>query len=71
MLAVFYAAIDWRGWTRWTFPLLVIGANSIAVYVMSWTTEHFIAGALVRHLGRVPFAWLGRPFEPVLSASAC
>ena len=33
---------------------------------MSWTIEHFIASALVRHLGAAPFAVLGPPFEPVL-----
>jgi predicted acyltransferase len=43
MLAGFYALIEWKGWKRWSFPLLVIGANSIAIYVMSWTIEHFIS----------------------------
>ena len=66
MLAGFYALIEWKGWKKWSFPLLVIGANSIAIYVMSWTIESFISGALVRHLGTAPFAWLGPPFEPVL-----
>jgi heparan-alpha-glucosaminide N-acetyltransferase len=66
MLAAFYAAIEWRGWKRWSFPLLVIGANSIAIYVMSWTIEHFVASALLRHFGSQPFAILGPPFEPVL-----
>jgi predicted acyltransferase len=66
MLAGFYALIEWKGWRRWSFPLLVIGANSIAIYVMSWTIEHFISSALLRHLGRAPFAVLGPPFEPVL-----
>ena len=45
-------SIEWKGWRRWSFPLLVIGANSIAIYVMSWTIEHFVTSALVRHLGR-------------------
>ncbi len=66
MLAAFYALIEWQGWRRWSFPLLVIGANSIAIYVMSWTMEHFISSALLRHLGPAPFAVLGPPFEPVL-----
>jgi predicted acyltransferase len=66
MLAGFYALIEWKGWKRWSFPLLVIGANSIAVYVMSWTMEDFVSSALVRHLGRTPFAVFGPPFEPVL-----
>jgi len=66
MLAGFYALIEWKGWRRWSFPLLVIGANSIAIYVMSWTIEHFVSSALVRHLGAAPFAIAGPPFEPVL-----
>jgi len=66
ILAGFYALMDWQGWRKWSFPLLVIGANSIAIYVMSWTIEHFISSALVRHLGRAPFAVMGPPFEPVL-----
>ena len=67
MLAGFYALIEWQGWRRWSFPLLVIGANSIAIYVMSWTLEDFVSSALVRHLGPGPFAILGAPFEPVLT----
>ena len=66
ILAGFYALMEWKGWRRWAFPLLVIGANSIAIYVMSWTIEHFISSALLRHLGPAPFAVLGAPFEPVL-----
>src|SRR5436190_1860017 len=70
LLAVFYGIIEIKGWRRWAFPLLVIGANSIAVYVMSWTMEEFVRDALVRHLGRAPFAILGPPFEPVLRGFA-
>ena len=66
MLAGFYALIEWKGWKRWSFPLLIIGMNSIAVYVMSWTMEHWVSSALVRHLGSAPFAIGGPPFEPVL-----
>ena len=66
MLAGLYALVEWKGWRRWSFPLLVIGANSIAVYIMSWTMEDFVSSALVRHLGSAPFAMLGAPFEPVL-----
>ncbi len=70
MLAGFYAAVEVKGWRRWAFPLLVIGANSIAIYVMSWTIEHFVTSALVRHLGPGPFAIMGPPFEPVLRGLA-
>jgi predicted acyltransferase len=33
LLAVFYWIVDVRGWSGWTYPLRVVGANSIAVYV--------------------------------------
>ena len=55
-----------KGWTKWSFWLMVIGANSIVAYVMSWTIEHFVSENLVRHFGRAPFQWLGPAFEPVL-----
>ena len=70
MLAAFYFALELKGWRRWAFPLLVIGANSIAVYVMSWTLEDFVKGALARHFGQALFTVLGPPFEPVLKGAA-
>lgn len=70
MLAGFYALTEVKGWRRWAFPLLVIGANSIAVYVMSWTMEDFVRGALLRHVGHRAFAVLGQPFESVLQGAA-
>jgi predicted acyltransferase len=70
ILAGFYAAMELKGWTRWAFPLMVIGANSIAIYVMSWTMEHFVSESLAIHLGKAPFLVLGAPFEPVLRGVA-
>jgi heparan-alpha-glucosaminide N-acetyltransferase len=70
LLALFHAAIAWKGWTRWSFPLLVIGMNSLAVYVMSWTMERFVSSALLRHVGQGRFLALGAPFEPVLRGAS-
>jgi heparan-alpha-glucosaminide N-acetyltransferase len=70
ILAVLFGVIELKGWKRWAFPLFVIGANSIAVYVMSWTMEEFVRGALLRHLGRGVFRVAGAPFEPVLEGGA-
>ena len=70
ILAVFYGVIEIKGWARWAFPLFVVGANSITVYVMSWTMEGFVRGALLRHLGRGAFLVLGAAFEPVLEGAA-
>lgn len=35
MLALFYSVIEGLGWKMWSFPLVVVGMNSIAMYVMS------------------------------------
>ena len=70
MLAGFYALMEVKGWKRWAFPLLVIGANSIAIYVMSWTIEHFVTEAVMRHVGPIPFSVLGPPFVAVLRGAA-
>jgi heparan-alpha-glucosaminide N-acetyltransferase len=66
ILAGFYALIEIKGWRRWAFPLLVVGMNSIAVYVMSWTMESFVGGALDRHFGGAISATAGATFQPVL-----
>lgn len=34
MLAAFYWAVEVRQWRRWAFPLVVVGMNSIAAYVI-------------------------------------
>jgi heparan-alpha-glucosaminide N-acetyltransferase len=70
MLAALYFIIDVKGWKRWTFPLLVIGANSIVVYVMSGTIEHAVAEGLERTIGVAPFMLFGAPFVPVLRGAA-
>ncbi len=66
MLAGFYALLDWKGWRRWAFPLLVVGMNSIAVYVMSWTMEGFVRDAIERHFGWAIAAMAGPTFQPTL-----
>jgi len=70
MLAGFYALIDWQGWRRWAFPLVVIGMNSIAIYVMSWTMESFFRNAIDRHFGRALSLLAGPTFQPVLHGFA-
>jgi len=50
-LALLNAICDLAGFKRWGFPFLVIGANSIAAYVMSWTVEDPIRLAIERHFG--------------------
>jgi heparan-alpha-glucosaminide N-acetyltransferase len=70
ILAGFYALIEWKGWRRWAFPLVVVGMNSIAIYVMSWTMSDFFGNALSRHLGRAISVMAGPTFQPVLHGLA-
>jgi heparan-alpha-glucosaminide N-acetyltransferase len=70
ILAGFYALIEWKGWRRWAFPLVVVGMNSIAIYVMSWTMSGFFSNALDRHLGRAISMMAGPTFQPVLHGFA-
>jgi len=70
ILAGFYALIELKEWRRWAFPLIVVGMNSIAVYVMSWTMTGFVGDALDRHFGREISALAGPTFQPVLHGFA-
>lgn len=64
ILAGFYAMVDWRGWKAWTFPLQVVGMNSIAAYVIAHLFEGFIASAFTTHFGADAFAVFGEAVAP-------
>jgi predicted acyltransferase len=66
IVAGLYALMEWKGWQRWAFPLVVVGMNSIAIYVMSWTMSDFVGNALTRHFGHVISFLSGPTFQPVL-----
>lgn len=66
ILAAFYALMELKGWQRWAFPLVVVGMNSIAIYVMSWTMTDFFGNALNRHFGRIIELISGPTLQPVL-----
>lgn len=70
MLAAFYYAVDIRGWRRWTFPLIVAGANSIALYCMGMLLKSWTSGIWQRYLGKEIFLAAGPVWEPVLRACA-
>ena len=61
-LAAFYAIIDGIGWGGWSFPLRVIGMNSIAAYVLAHLIDDFITGSFRTHLGRDAFTFLGQAY---------
>jgi len=70
LLAGFYALTDWIGYAGWTFPLRVIGANSIAAYCMASLLPKFIRGTFETHFGADAFKGFGTQYEPFVSGAA-
>lgn len=66
LFTVFYYVIDVIGWKRWAFPFVIIGMNSIVIYMAAEGmvnfahTANYIFGGLI-HL--LPAIW-----QPVLAA---
>ena len=67
MLAAFYALIDVAGFRRWSFPLVVVGMNSIAIYLMAQLMKPFVASTLRTHFGQDLFS--GR-YGPLIRSSS-
>ena len=70
LLAAFSWVIDIKGYRKWAFPLLVIGMNSIAAYMIAHLFERFITDSFRIHLGQDAFKILGPGLEPFLLGSA-
>ncbi len=49
LLALFYLVIDVWGWRRLAFPLVVVGMNSIAMYVMAQLIKPWVSKMLEYH----------------------
>jgi heparan-alpha-glucosaminide N-acetyltransferase len=65
-LAAFSWLIEVKGWRRWAFPLMVVGMNSIAAYLIAHLWEDFIVGSLHTHLGYGVFRVFGAGLEPLM-----
>jgi predicted acyltransferase len=63
-LAAFCWIIEEKRYRRWAFPLVVIGANSIAAYLIAHWWDRFFAGSLRIHLGESTFRMFGAAYEP-------
>ncbi len=66
LLAAFCWVIETLGYRRWAFPLVVIGLNSIAAYLIAHLFESFIADSFRIHLGASIFATFGAALEPLV-----
>ena len=67
LFAVFHWVCDVRGWTRWAFPLRVVGVNSITIYLameivpFGAIRDFFVApclGSVAAALGYIVVCWL-------------
>lgn len=66
LLGAFYKLVDLCRGGKWAFPLVVIGTNSIAAYLMAHLFRPFIAKNLTTHLGADFFRVFGPAYEPLL-----
>ena len=69
-LAAFSWVIEVKGYKKWAFPLVVVGMNSIAAYLIAHLFEEFIAASLRINLGANFFAFLGTGLQPLLGGAA-
>ena len=70
ILAGFYGVVDLLGFRRWTFPLVVVGMNSIAMYSMAELIPGWLAGRLQAHLGPQVFEVFGGDYESLVRHGA-
>jgi predicted acyltransferase len=66
LLALFCWIIEVRGFRRWAFPLVVVGVNSIAAYMIAHLFEPFIVSSFRIHLGQSVFQIFGAAWEPLV-----
>ena len=69
-LAAFCWIIETRGYRKWAFPLVVIGMNSIAAYLIAHLWEKFIIDSFRINLGQNVFLFMGSGLEPLLRGIA-
>ncbi|MFC5533957.1 acyltransferase family protein [Rhodocytophaga aerolata] len=69
LLAFFYGIIDVANYKKWSFPLMVIGMNSIAAYVIADGLGGFISSSLYIHLGQNFDKVFGIPYATLVKGS--
>jgi predicted acyltransferase len=70
VLGLLYGLIDLTGYAGWTYPLRVIGRNSIAAYCLAHLIDDFLRSSFRTHLGRDFFHRWGGAYEPLLAGAA-
>lgn len=70
ILAGFAWVLDVKGWRRWAFPLVVVGMNSIAAYMIAHLFEDFFRSSFRIHLGQDWAKLFGAGLEPLVEGMA-
>ena len=70
LLAGFCWVIEAKGYRKWAFPLIVVGMNSIAAYLIAHLWESFIASSFKIHMGKNFFQIFGTGYEPFMQGIA-
>jgi predicted acyltransferase len=66
VLAMLYQIVDVRMHRKWAIPFVILGMNSIAIYLMRHTLDGWLFENLERHLGLEIFQVFGPELQPVL-----
>jgi len=69
-LAGFCWLVETKGYRKWAFPLIVIGMNSMAAYLIAHLFDRFVVDSFRIHLGERAFQFLGTGIEPFLRGVA-
>jgi len=69
-LAAFAWIIEGKGYRKWAVPLVVIGMNSIAAYLIAHLLPDFVISSFDTHLGPRVFAFAGRALQPLIQGIA-
>ncbi len=70
ILATLYGIIDVAGWRTWSYFLVIVGMNSIAIYMMGQLLRNWTSNLLKTHLGANVFEALGPEYAPMLNDTA-
>ena len=69
-MAVLYIIVDWAKLKKWAFPLIVIGMNSIAAYLIAHLIRDFTANSIKILFGQDCFAFYGENYGPLCEGLA-
>jgi predicted acyltransferase len=67
LLAAFYYLVDMRGAKKPFFPLIVVGMNSIAAYILAHTVVGFIDSSFRTNISQHYDLFLGAPYKTLIS----